>query len=76
MIFRFITIENDVIHNLTVNQSAKGRYVEIIMPVFSSLLHAFWYIFTHNSCICGYNILVHSRSLDNNMLFHLVPISN
>ena len=33
---------------------------------------AFWYIFRHNSCVCGYNILVHGRSLDNNILFHLV----
>ena len=47
-----------------------------ITPIFSALLCAFWYIFRHNSCVCGYNILVHGRSLDNNILFHLVLISN
>ena len=48
-----------------------GSYTNIT-PIFSVLLCAFWYIVRHNSCVCGYDILVHGRFSDNNILFHLV----
>ena len=77
----FITIDNDVIHNLTVNQSVIIRYVEVIrtfapiIPLFYPYFRTFSYIFGYNSCVViDYNILVHGRSLDNDTLFHLVPI--
>ena len=47
VIFCFRMIENDVIYNLTVNQSDIRRYVEVIehYTYFSVLLCTFWYIF-------------------------------
>ena len=41
LIFCLITIENDIIYNLTVNQSLVRRYIEVIrtLPLFS--LHFF-----------------------------------
>ena len=53
------------------NQSAIGRYVEVIRTLRLFSLHFCAHFGTFNCCICGYNILVHS--LENNILFHLVP---
>ena len=72
-ILSFITIENNVIHNLTVNQSVVIRYVEVIRT-FTPIFPAFYLYFHTFSCVIDYNILVHGRSLDNDTLFHLVLI--
>ena len=51
-------------------------YILYLLYIFFCALCEFWYFFRYNSCVCGYNISAHSKYLDNNTLFHLVPISN
>ena len=73
----FITMENVVIHNLTMNQSAIIGHV-IVIRTFAPIFPAFYPYFSAFSvitlCVRDYNILVHSRSLDYDTLFHLVPV--
>ena len=45
--------------------------ITLIFPLF---LCAFWYNYSYNSCVVVYNILVHSKYLNNDTLFYLIPI--
>ena len=78
VILRFIMIENK--QHCPQSDGEPRCYNQVcqsyanIKLIFPPFFCAFWYIFGYNSCVVVYNILVHGRYLDNDTIFHLIPI--